>query len=234
MTLLSIAQDILRETKSASIPASIIGNSQASAVQILVALRKAIVDVSRADDWEELQKEHNFNSVASTEGYNLPSDFDRITDNTFWNDSRFRRVLGPETPQEWSRLKKSTITGATTNNLFIIRVGQTLLFPVPATIETYPYNYITDLIVDSGGGVGKTGWQADTDVPNVDAYTVQLNATWRLLKMQGKPYAEEQRDYELALADRMARNGGNKTVRHFSNVGIDRSRIGYPEIITAP
>jgi hypothetical protein len=233
MTLLTIAQDILRETKSAVIPTTIIGNTtEASAVQVLAALKKAIVDVSRADEWQELQKEHTFNSVASTEGYALPSDFDRIVDNTFWNTTNSREVLGPETPQEWRVLKNSTISGATINDYFRIRDDETLLFPIPAAVEAYIYEYITDLIVDSSGGTGQTGWLADTDVPNVDSYLVQLNATWRLLKMQGKPYAEEQRDYELALAERMSRDGGNKTIRHFSNQGINRRRIGYPDIVT--
>lgn len=232
MTLLTIAQNILRETKAAVIPDTIIGNNQDSAKQVLAALKKAIVDVSRADEWQELQKEHTFNSVASTEGYALPSDFDRICDNTFWNTTNSRRVLGPETPQEWRVLKNSTISGATINDYFRIRDDETILFPIPAAVEAYIYEYITGLIVDSSGGTGQTGWLADTDVPNVDDYLIQLNATWRLLKMQGKPYAEEQRDYELALAERMSRNGGNKTVRHFSNLGINRGRIGYPDIVT--
>ena len=106
MTLLTIAQDILKETKSAVITMTIIGNTtEASAVQVLAALNKAIVDVSRADDWQELSKEETFNSIASTEGYALPTDFDRIVDNTFWDTSNRRKLLGPETPQGWSALK---------------------------------------------------------------------------------------------------------------------------------
>ena len=88
MTLLSIAEEILKETKSAVIPTSIINNNQDAAKQILEALNIAIINVARSYEWEELQKEHTFNSVASTEGYDLPTDFDRIVDNTFWNTTR--------------------------------------------------------------------------------------------------------------------------------------------------
>ncbi len=234
MTLLTIAQDILRETKSSVIPTSIIGNNQDSAKQVLEALDIAIVNVSRSYDWQELQKEHTFNSVASTEGYDLPSDFDRIIDNTIWNTTKLRTVIGPSTPQEWRILKNSTITGATANDYFRIRAEQTLIFPTPTAIEGFIYEYITDLIVDSSGAVGQTGWEADTDVPNVDEYLVRLDANWRLLNMQGKPYAEKQREFDLALAERVSRNGGNKTIFHSSNRGIDKSRIGYPTLITAP
>lgn len=232
--LLTIAQEILKETKSAAIPITIIGNEEDAAKQILEALNKAIVDVSRSYDWEELQKEHTFNTVASTEGYDLPSDFNWILNSTFWNTTRLRTVIGPTSSQDWRILNNSTITGATANNYFRIRMGQTLIFPTPTAVEGFIYEYITDLIVDSSGGTGQTGWEADTDVPNVDDYLIRLNATWRLLKMQGKPYAEEQRDYDLALVERVSRNGGKKTIFHTNNRGIDKSRIGYPTLITAP
>lgn len=234
MTLLTIAQDILRETKSSIIPTTIIGNNQDAAKQVLEALDIAIINVARSYEWEELQKEHTFNSVASTEGYNLPADFDRIVDNTFWNTTNLRTVIGPTTPQDWRILKNSTITGATANDYFRIRKGQTLIFPTPTAIEGYIYEYVTDLIVDSSLAVGQTGWETDTDVPNVDEYLVRLDATWRFLDMQGKPYAEKQREFDLALAERASKNGGNKTVFHSDNRGIDKSRIGYPTLITAP
>lgn len=234
MTLLTIAQDILRETKNATIPTTIIGNLEGAAVQVLSALKKAIVDVARAYDWEQLQKEEVFNSAASTQGYDLPSDFDRFINNTFWNTTRLRTVIGPSTPQEWRILTNSTITGATANDYFRVRNSQILLFPTPTAIEGYVYEYISDLIVDSAGAVGQTGWEADTDIPNVDAYLVQLDGIWRLLKMQGKPYAEEKIDYDLALAERLAKNGAKKTIFHSVNRTIDKSRIGYPALITGP
>ena len=131
-------------------------------------------------------------------------------------------------------LKNSTITGSTANDYFRIRADQTLIFPTPTAVEGFVYEYITDLIVDSSGGTGQTGWEADTDVPNVDEYLVRLDATWRLLNMQGKPYAEKQREFDLALLERTSKNGGNKTIVHSNSRGIDKSRIGYPTLIVAP
>lgn len=234
MTLLTIAQDILKETKASTIPTTIIGNNQAAAKQVLEALDIAIVNVARSYEWQELQKEHTFNTVASTQGYNLPSDFDRIIDNTFWNTTRQRDAIGATTPREWRILTNSTITGATFNDYYRIRTNQTLLFPIPTAVESFIYEYITNEIVDSSGGVGQTGWEADTDVPNVDEYLVRLDATWRLLNMQGKAYAEKQREFDLALAERISRNGGKRTIVYSSNGGIDKSRIGYPTLISAP
>jgi hypothetical protein len=233
MTLVTIAQDILRETKNATIPTTIINNNQDSAKQVLEALNIAIINVARSYDWQQLQKEYTFSSVASTEGYALPSDFDRIIDNTFWNTTNNRKVLGPTSPKDWRSLNDSTVSSATINDYFRVRASETLIFPTPTGVENFVYEYISNEIVDSSGGTGQTGWKADNDVPNVDEYLVRLDATWRLLSMQGKPYAEKQREFDLALAERVSKNSGNKTIKHFDNsMQFDKSRIGYPDIVT--
>lgn len=232
MTLLTICQEVLKETKNSSIPASIIGNNEDAAKQILEVLKVSIVEVSRAFDWQELQKEKTFSSVASTEGYNLPTDFDRFVNDTFWNSTRMWPVTGPMTPQEWRVLKNSSISGGATTDYFRIRAGQSLLFPIPSAVNSYIYEYISNLIVLSSLGVGQATWAADSDVPAIDAYIIRLDATWRWLKNQGRSYAEEQRAANLAIAERVRVNGARKTIRHgYTDRDI---KIGYPTTISAP
>lgn len=234
MTLLSLAQDILKETKNSTIPSTIIGNNQDAARQALEALTLAVTDVGRAFNWQELQKEHTFSSVASQENYALPTDYDRLIDNTFWNSTKYRVVIGPTSERDWRILKNSTISGATANDYFRVRADEFLIFPTPTAVESFVVEYISNNVVEDSGGTGQTGWEADTDVPVVDEYLVRLNATWRLLNNQGRPYAEKLASYERALQERIDRNGGNQTVYHQPIQGIDKSRIGYPTLITAP
>ena len=177
MTLLTTAQEILKETKSASIPVTIIGNNSTDAVQVLQALTVSITSLSRSYDWQELQKEETFATVASTQAYALPTDFDRFIDNTFWNVSTQRKVIGPMTPAEWRILTNATITGGTVGDLFRIRDQKTELFPIPTAIENFIYEYITDLIVESSGDTGQVTWLADADVPVIDEYILKLDAT---------------------------------------------------------
>jgi len=232
VTLLSIAQDILKETKSSSVPSTIIGNNEDSAKQVLQAITIAITNLSRSFDWQELQKEHTFSSVASTATYALPSDFDRFIDNTFWNTTQQRNVIGAMTPEEWRILNNATITGATVNDYFRIRQDLIVLYPTPSAVESFIFEYISNEIVEDSGGTGQTGWQADTDVPVIDDYILRLDATWRLLAMQGRPYAEKQRELDLALAERVSINGANKTITHVRRSTFDKSRIGYPTLVT--
>jgi len=234
VTLLTTSQEILKQTESANIPTTIIGNLQPEAVQILQAMTNSITEISRAYDWQELQKEETFATVASTEGYALPSDFDRFIDTTFWNTSTNLSVLGPESPQNWRILKNSTASNATASDWFRIRDDNVLLFPIPSGIENFIYEYITDLIVKSSGDVGQITWLADADVPTVDEYMIKLDATWRFKAMKGQPYAEEQRTAVEAAAERASRNGAKRVIRHHDRTTINKANIGYPDLIIAP
>lgn len=235
MTLLSTAQQILRETKNSVIPDTIIGNNQDAAKQVLEAMTVSITNLSRSFDWQELHREVSFNSAASTIGYTLPADFDRFVDNTFWNTTEKRKVIGPVTPVGWRALTDSTVSGGAVGDYFRIRDNEVQIFPTPTSIEGFTYEYITDLIVNDSVGTGQTTWLADSDVPVIDEYIVRLDTTWRLLNMQGRPYAEKQREFDAAMAERTSRSGARETIFHDPNFFIiDKSRIGYPTTITAP
>ena len=231
MSLLTIAQSVLTETKNSSIPTSIIGNTQDVARQILEVMNVTMVELARAFDWQELQKEKTFNSIASTQNYDLPTDFDRFINETFWNSDEMWPVKGPMTPEEWRILKNSSVSGGATTEYFRIRNGYTVIFPIPASVNSYIYEYISNLIIKSSIDVGQTTWLADTDVPAIDPYIVRLDATWRWLLKNGRPYAEEQRTANNAIAERVRTNGARRKVRHnYSNFDV---KISFPQLIVA-
>jgi hypothetical protein len=230
MSLLTISQSILKETKAGNVPNAIIGNVEDVAKQILEVMTVSITELARAYNWQELQREKTFNTIASTEGYNLPTDFDRFINNTFWNTTTQHPVAMPMTPEEWRILKNQGITGGTGFSYSRIRAGKVLLFPIPMAIEAHVYEYISNLVVLSATATGQTEWLADTDVPAIDAHIVRLDATWRWLKNQGRPYAEEQKIANNAAIERVRANGARRTIKHYyydNNI-----KVGYPATIT--
>jgi hypothetical protein len=229
MSLLKISQSILKETKAGNVPNTIIGNIEDVAKQILEVMTVSITELARAHSWQELQKEKTFNTIALIEGYNLPTDFDRFINNTFWNTTTQHPVTMPVTPEEWRILKNQSITGGTGYNYSRIRAGQVLLFPIPTAIETYVYEYISNLIILSSSGTGQTEWLADTDVPAIDSHILRLDATWRWLKNQGRPYAEEQKIANNAAVERVGANGARRTIKHYYY--DNKIKIGYPKQI---
>jgi hypothetical protein len=230
MTLLTIAQSILKETKSSSIPTTIIGNTEDVAKQILEVMTVSIIELARSYDWQELQKEKTFNTIVNTASYNLPEDFDRFINGTFWNTTTQHAVAMPVTPEEWRILKNQSITGGTGFSYSRIRAGHVLLFPTPGAIEAHIYEYVSNHVILSSGGTGQTEWLADSDVPAIDAHIVRLDATWRWLKNQGRSYAEEQKIANSATVERVRTNGARRTIKHYyydNNI-----KVGYPATIT--
>jgi len=225
MSLLTIAQSILKETKSGSVPTSIIGNTEDVAKQILEVMTVSITELARSFNWQELQKEKTFNTIIATKNYDLPTDFDRFVNNTFWNSTTQHAVM-PVTPEEWRVLNNQGITGGTGFSYSRIRAGHVVLFPTPAAVEAYIYEYISNLVVLSSSGTGQSGWLADTDVPAIDAHIVRLDATWRWLKNQGRPYGEEQKDANNAAAERARANGERRTIKHHNY--DNKIKVGYP------
>jgi len=230
MSLLTISQSILKETKAGNVPNAIIGNVEDVAKQILEVMTVSITELARAYNWQELQKEKTFNTVVSQVSYNLPEDFDRFINGTFWNTTTQHPVAIPVTPEEWRILKNQGITGGTGFEYSRIRANHVLLFPTPAAIETHIYEYISNHVILSSSGTGQTEWLADTDVPAIDAHIVRLDATWRWLKNQGRPYAEEKKIADNAAVERVRTNGARRTIKHYyydNNI-----KVGYPATIT--
>ena len=225
MTLLSICQDILRETKSSSIPNIIIGNNEDVAVQIFQAIKTSITDLARNYQWQELQKEYTISSVISQAGYNLPSDFDRLIDNTFWNASQNWAMIGGLTPESWRVLKNSLITQAETVEYYRIRGNQIIIHRTPSVVENYVFEYISKNIVKSASDVEQTEFLADTDITVIDEYLVRLDTTWRWLKNNGRSYAEEKNIAEKAIAERIKANGSRGTITAKPIIEIYNSNI---------
>lgn len=232
MSLLSICQDILNETKSSSIPVVIIGNNDDVAKQILQAVKNSITELSRGYQWQELQKEYTFTSVISQANYSLPSDFDRLVNDTFWNQDQHRALIGATTAEIWRILKDSATLGVGDEEFYRIRNNEIVIHQTPTAIQNYVFEYITKNIVKSSTNTPQTGFLADTDIPVIDEYIVKLDTTWRWLKNNGRAYAEEKITAEKAIAERIKVNGSrgkiNAPLKDVWNVQISTIRpINY-------
>ena len=232
MSLLSICQDILNETKSSSIPAVIIGNNDDVAKQILQAVKNSIIELSRGYQWQELQKEYTFASVISQANYSLPSDFDRLVNDTFWNQDQHRALIGATTAETWRILKDSATLGVGDEEFYRIRNNEIVIHQTPTVAENYVFEYITKNIVKSSTNTPQTSFLADTDIPVIDEYIVKLDTTWRWLKNNGRAYAEEKITAEKAIAERIKVNGSrgkiNAPLKDVWNVQISTIRpINY-------
>lgn len=228
-TLFEIASSILQETKDLQIPASFVGNNEPVAKQILEAIKTSLYEVSRSYDWQELQKEYSFTTTTDVQEYDLPTDFDRFINLTFWNSSNQMQVFGPLDAQKWRQIVNSTISGGASYNYFRIRANKIVLYPAVSGGENFIYEYITKNFVKNADGELQSDFTDDSDEPTIDSYIIKLDAIWRFLKNNGKPYAEEQRTANLAIAERVSKNGARPVISH--NSFLPNVKVAYPKNI---
>lgn len=214
MTLLSIAQNTLREIPGFEVPSTIVDNQNETAVLSLALINRSLLETRRRSNWEQLTVQRTITLVASQEQYDLPSDWKKFITITWWDQTNRWPMRGPATSAEWEALQ-SRIFESSFRRWFRIFKGTSdndrmiYIFPIPASSgDEITYEYISNGVVEDTSGALKEIFTADTDTSLLDEDVVALGFKWRFLKTKGLPYVEEFRDYEVGIADIKGDNGG--------------------------
>lgn len=215
MTLLTIIQDTLNEIGGFEVPTSIVGNVNVTATQSLALANRALKQAAIDLEWPEITVRATLTTVASQEEYAFPSDFKELINQTMWDFTNKRPMIGPVDGSKWEFLKNSTISDpssitrwfrifkSTTDNTSKIYV-----FPIPDSVATLRYEYVSKgLTQTSSGVIQDQKYVADTDTALLDEDLIAVGFKWRFLHANGLPYAEEFRDYEEYLESAKAQKG---------------------------
>jgi len=228
MSLLTICQNVAEAVPTAK-PATIIGNPEQTAVVLLSAARKAGQSISRARNsnggWLILQKEHTFSTVASTVDYSLPSDFQRLLQDTLWDRTNYWELRGPMSPGDWQMYKSSVLGNSVSpRKRYRIRASSgSKVFsidPTPSSADSMVFEYVSDQWCQSSGGTGQSTWAADTDTGLIDEYLIELDTLWRVLKRLGMSYIEEKDEAEREIAKALAADGGSSRISLNGTTGV--------------
>jgi hypothetical protein len=218
LTLLSIindAQDEIGLTR-----ASVVINSTDQTVRTLLRLAdKEGKILMRRHAWQALVTEKTFTSTATEEQSGvIPSDLDRYVNESFYNRTRNRRVIGPLSPLEWQ--KEEAITASVLTDSFRVQGDSFLLKPVPAAGDTYAFEYVSKNWCQSSGGSGQSAWAADTDTSKIDEEIITLGVVWRFLKSKGLEYAEDYAIYQQQVTQAIMRDGARRTINFATNESL--------------
>ena len=212
MSLLTICQQVARSIPVKA-PTVIVGSSDETSSLLLSRAQAEGKALQRAHNWLALVKEHTFVTVSGTANYDLPSDFHRIENQTLWDRSDFQRIRGPLSAQEWQVFKSSNLGSGVVHRRFRIRdVSGTVKFsidPTPsASGETLVFEYVSANWCQSSGGTSQSAWTADTDTGVLDEYLIELGVLWRTLRRLGMEASAEMAEYNVQMAQAIARDGG--------------------------
>ncbi len=135
--------------------------------------------------------------------------FFKFINDTFWNQTRQRKLQGPLDGPKWAAL--TTQTSAGTYSAFRV-FGNTL--------RTYPYASVGDLLtfeyqakwwLQSAGTTVEFA-RTDEDVFLLDAKCICLGAIWRVKKAKGMDYAEDFKKYEYRVSTLTGSDGAAPTL----------------------
>jgi hypothetical protein len=116
-TVLSIGQSL---SDDVGLPRynNLFGNMEQNARRILNSIKDGLLlDVFNDADWEMLKVSSTISVLGSGSAYesgvttySLPSDFDRIINDTIWDSTNSRPVRGPVDLREWQGLRQRVVS----------------------------------------------------------------------------------------------------------------------------
>jgi hypothetical protein len=160
-------------------------------------------------------KTESFTTVATASQGTLSSiftdgDLDYIINDTIWNQTTRRPVLGPLNEMEWQVLQASPVTGP--YHQYRI-TGNTLYFdPVPSAGDTCAMSYYSLNWVESASSTAMSSTTADTDTFYLPENILKQGLVWRWKQVKGFDYAEDFQKYERLVADATARDGTKRSI----------------------
>lgn len=212
MTALSIVQDACGRMGLQQ-PSALFSSLSPQDIQFRTLLNQANRELARSGKkWTDLTKEATFTTTAAeTQTNAIPSDFLSYLNDTMFDRTENRKLVGPLNPFEWQREKSGPVY-TSVYKAFRFRGGSLLITPTPTAGNTVAYEYIKKYIVLDNTSTAKEKFTADSDTAILDEELLTLSIMWRFRKAKGLDYSEEFRTYELQLDAIAGQDGGAPTL----------------------
>ncbi len=195
MTLLTLAQ-AAADKIGLRRPAAIMTSTDGEVQKLLRNINEEVTDQIAAAYWQQIRTEQTFTGIAgSTQTGILPSDFNRMVPETFWNRSAQQLVTAVASAVEWQNLKAISYLGIPK---FVIRGSVLYMLPALAGGESLAFEYISNNFARAAsGGAAQSAFLVDGDTTVLDEPLITLGAIWRYKMDEGLPYAADKQKYDL-------------------------------------
>lgn len=198
MSLLSIAQDV---TALVGIqpPPSVAVNTDTIYAQVRAVIQQATNDLFHRHDWQVMTRVVEYTTVAGERqaGF-LSADYDRMAaGHTLWDAGRDEQIYGPLSPTEWAGIQQR---GSGFINQYWRFIGRDVfLFPAMGAGQVLRFEYLGKNVIKAVDGTERARWEKDDDTSFLPEELITLCAIWKWKSGKGFAYAEDMRNYELAL-----------------------------------
>jgi len=131
--------------------------------------------------------------------YDLPADYEVVTDRTQWDKTKHWEMLGPEDAQQWQWLKSGYIsTGPRIRWRILGEYFQ--IWPMMNTQEYLGFEYRSKAWAESSTGTPKNSFTADTDLSLLDDRVLVLLTKLKFLQIKNFDTTAISQDYQRYLS----------------------------------
>jgi hypothetical protein len=145
--------------------------------------------------------------VIAQTAYDLPDDFEAITDRTQWDKSKHWEMLGPEDAQQWQWLKSGYISTGPRVRWRILD-GQFQIWPIMNTQEYLGWEYRSKGWARSASDVVKNSFTVDTDTTVYDDRIMVLATKLKYFQVKNFDTTALSQDYQRYLSVAKANDKG--------------------------
>lgn len=143
--------------------------------------------------------------------YDLPPDFETITDNTHWDKTKHWQMLGPVDAQQWQWLKSGYISTGPRVRWRILG-NEFQIWPPYNTQEYLGFEYRSKGWVRSSTDQVKNSFTADSDTSVLDDTVIVLGTKLKYFQIKGFDTTGLQQDYFRYLNVAKANDKGSATL----------------------
>jgi hypothetical protein len=145
--------------------------------------------------------------VLAQTAYDLPFDFEAITDRTQWDKTKHWEALGPEDAQQWQWLKSGYISTGPRIRWRILD-NQFQVWPPMNTQEYLGWEYKSNGYVRGADGSVKTSFTADSDTTVLNDRVLVLFTKMKYWGIKGFDTTVVSQDYQRVLSIAKANDKG--------------------------
>lgn len=226
MTVLSAAQEagaLLLGVK----PGSLFSTDRFG-IELGVLANQAARAICKYYEWQTLKVLKAYAGDGASIAFSLPTDYGRMLKtghlhSTTWKNANYRKARDED---DWLYLQDTNISG--TPGTWILLGGQMQIFPAMPIGESARHYYISkNHVALSVGAAGtKSSFTLDADVFVLPERLITLSLMWRWRSLKRMEYSEDMMNYEIALAEEVAKDKGTRIL----TVGALRSNAAAGEI----
>ena len=143
--------------------------------------------------------------------YDLPPDYETITDNTHWDKTKHWQMLGPVDAQQWQWLKSGYISTGPRVRWRILG-GEFQIWPPYNSQEYLGFEYRSKGFVRDASGTVKNSFTADTDTTVLDDTIIVLATKLKYFQIKSFDTTALSQDYQRYLSVAKANDKGSATL----------------------